>query len=66
MRFFDLHCDTATVCYPKGETLTQNHCVVSLQGAAQFFSKYGQVFSVFTPEDFQHSVAEQRALDFCA
>lgn len=65
MRFFDLHCDTATVCYPKGETLTQNHCVVSLREAAQFFSKYGQVFSVFTPETFQYRAAERRALDFC-
>ena len=64
MRLFDLHCDTATVCYPRGETLTQNQCAVSLSKAAHFFSEYGQVFAVFTPEELQHNEAEQRALDF--
>lgn len=63
MRLFDLHCDTLTCCYERGETLHDNSCSVSLRKAERLFSSYAQVFAVFTPETVPESAAFVRATD---
>ncbi len=49
MDYFDLHCDTATELYDRGETLSDNTCHIK-SGYAREFERYGQVFAVFSKQ----------------
>lgn len=46
MKYFDLHCDTATQCWEKHSGLREARGHVSLQKASRF-EKWAQVFAVF-------------------
>ena len=47
MRYFDLHCDTATALYDRGETLKTSTCQISA-GTISHFDVMTQVFAVFS------------------
>ena len=40
MRYFDLHCDTATCLFDSGETFENTDCAVNAR-SAKTFEKYG-------------------------
>ena len=45
MRLFDLHCDTLTECYDKGENLLENHRHVDLARGGKL-EAWAQLFAV--------------------
>ena len=47
MKYFDLHCDTLSEIFNKGESLRENTCHVSLNKAS-VFEKYTQVLAVWS------------------
>lgn len=47
MNYFDLHCDTATVLFDRGEKLKNSGCQISLKDISEF-SSYSQVFAIFS------------------
>ena len=47
MNYFDLHCDTLTELFDRGESLSDTSCHIS-QKSLSSFEKYGQVFAVFS------------------
>ncbi len=51
MKLFDLHCDTATELYHKGETLKENTCHVNLKDALSSFETYTQVMAFWSDND---------------
>ena len=51
MRYFDLHCDTASELYNNNAALDENNLHVSLDKAA-VFSKYAQIMAIWTPKKF--------------
>ncbi|MCI1966171.1 MAG: membrane dipeptidase [Oscillospiraceae bacterium] len=46
MKYFDLHCDTATECYQKGLGLSSNGLSVSLEQTGKY-DRWAQVFAVW-------------------
>ena len=76
MRYFDLHCDTLTELFDRGESLEDSSCHVS-EKAISSFEKYAQVFAVFSKvgmadsncyERFKSCVKsfkEKNAVKFC-
>ena len=60
--FFDLHCDTATELYRRGEALEHNSLAVSLKNA-QEFDRYGQVMAVWTDHTLDNEAGWQRLRD---
>ena len=63
--FFDLHCDTATEIYLRGETLEQNSLSVSLQKSAEF-DTYVQVMAIWTHNDLSDEDGWRRFHDVLA
>lgn len=47
MRLFDLHCDTLTELFDRGETIERSTCHIRKE-YIDGFEKYGQVFAVFS------------------
>lgn len=56
MRYFDLHCDTASECYRKGLGLSSNGLQVSLEQTEQY-ERWAQVFAVWTSDDLRGEAA---------
>ncbi len=47
MNYFDLHCDSATALFAKGETLKTSTCHVS-EATISSYDDYGQIYAVFS------------------
>lgn len=62
MRYFDLHCDTATACFDKHCGLEENDLALCLRRTAQY-EKWAQIFAVWTNDDLRGEAAFRR---FCA
>lgn len=56
MRFFDLHCDTASECFDSGKSLFSNDLHISLEKAGGF-DAYTQVFAVWIPDAMRGKAA---------
>lgn len=56
MRLFDLHCDTITECYKRGEHLKENTLQVDLK-KGEAFSAWRQTFAVFIPDTMRGQAA---------
>ena len=66
MRLFDLHCDTLTECYDKGENLLENHRHVDLARGGKL-EAWAQLFAVWMPDSLRGEAAFDRCcavLDF--
>ena len=66
MRLFDLHCDTLTECYDKGENLLENHRHVDLVRGGKL-EAWAQLFAVWMPDSLRGEAAFDRCcavLDF--
>ncbi len=50
MNYFDLHCDTATFLFDRGEDLSSSSAHISSRSILQF-EKYGQVAAIFSRND---------------
>lgn len=57
MDFFDLHCDTLTVCMDRGESLLKNRRDIDLE-RGKIFGRWNQVFAVFIPDSMDDSLVE--------
>lgn len=64
MRYFDLHCDTATEIYDKGCGLFDNKLHISLKDAGHF-RPWVQVFAVWMPDRYRGDAAWDRFLNVC-
>lgn len=65
MRYFDLHCDTLTECFRRGQSLNKNSLHVSMESALAF-EKWAQVFAVFISDDLRGEEAWNRFLGVAA
>lgn len=50
MNFLDFHCDTIGECYLQNKPLLNNDLHISLE-KAKVFSKYGQMFAIWIPDE---------------
>lgn len=62
MRYFDLHCDTATKLYRDSKTLATSERQISLSTIGTF-EKYGQVFAIFSNPENSNDKAYQDFFD---
>jgi len=51
MKLFDLHCDTATELYKRGEALLDNTRNISLKRALEAFEDYTQIMAFWSQQD---------------
>ena len=56
MKYFDLHCDTASECYKKGRGLFSNGLHVSLDKTEKY-DRWAQVFAVWIDDDLRGEAA---------
>ena len=56
MRLFDLHCDTLSACYQRGESLCDNERHVDLRRGRRY-SPWCQVFAAFIPDTLRGRAA---------
>lgn len=63
--YFDLHCDTITECFARGEGLAENGLHWSLR-RAEGLAPLAQVFAVWMPDDFRGEAAVKRFDDVAA
>ena len=67
MRFFDLHCDTLTVCLEQGKSLRQNDLQLDLLRGSGLLESWVQTFAIFVPDELRGEAAWQyyrRAREF--
>lgn len=76
MRYFDLHCDTLTELFDRGESLENSSCHISEKSISSF-EKYAQVFAVFSKvgmpdgdcyerfSEYVKSFKEKNKAEFC-
>lgn len=62
MKYFDLHCDTLTTAFDKGEWLSDNTCDISLS-LTGFFEKYTQVLAVWSDPERTRGEQYERFLE---
>lgn len=62
LNYFDLHCDTLTELYDRGETLSDTTCMVT-EASISSFGKYAQVFAVFSKHELDDKACYQRFFD---
>lgn len=60
MRLFDLHCDTLTECYRRGESLCRNDRHIDLKRGGRYRPWY-QTFAVFVPDTVRGAAATRYA-----
>ena len=60
MRLFDLHCDTLSVCFDKGETLRHNTAHIDLVRGQQY-DAWMQIFAVWVSD----TVRGEKAFSLC-
>jgi len=56
MKYFDLHCDTASECYKKGLGLSSNGLQISLEKTERY-ERWAQVFAVWISDDLRGEAA---------
>lgn len=56
MRYFDLHCDTASECYKRGLGLSSNGLHISLEKTGQY-ERWAQVFAVWISDGLRGEAA---------
>lgn len=64
MKYFDLHCDTATECYGKHLELTSNGLHISLEKTEKY-DRWAQVFAVWIRDNLRGDAAFRYFLDVC-
>ncbi len=60
MRLFDMHCDTATVCYKNGESFYSNQKHIDLCRGLRY-EPWCQVFAIWTPDTMRGKTAYRYA-----
>lgn len=62
MRLFDLHCDSATALFDKGENLSTSTCHISKDSISSF-SSYSQIFAIFSKPNTSDDDCYKRFFD---
>lgn len=62
MNYFDLHCDTLSACFDKGQRVEHNDLQFAIDRTC-FFDRVYQTFAIFVHDRYQKIAAEKRFCD---